>query len=166
MILPPTLIKDVIKHENTTILFLLFRIVLFEDYSSSIYGGEKMHDNKMSKQEQYDFQKDKIKNLNKFFMKSVLYGTLLTFIMFILAVIILLITINTQEIDQTLKISIVSMIATFVLTTAKALIDKLIMVVTYIVRLLTEEQRGFSKNIGIDIDEVEFLEEKSDSENE
>src|SRR5690554_151933 len=114
MILPPTLIKDVIKHENTTILFLLFRIVLFEDYSSSIYGGEKMHDNKMSKQEQYDFQKDKIKNLNKFFMKSVLYGTLLTFIMFILAVIILLITINTQEIDQTLKISIVSMIATFV----------------------------------------------------
>lgn len=125
-----------------------------------------MHDNKMSKQEQYDFQKDKIKNLNKFFMKSVLYGTLLTFIMFILAVIILLITINTQEIDQTLKISIVSMIATFVLTTAKALIDKLIMVVTYIVRLLTEEQRGFSKNIGIDIDEVEFLEEKSDSENE
>ena len=99
-------------------------------------------------------------------MKSVLYGTLLTFIMFILAVIILLITINTQEIDQTLKISIVSMVATFVLTTAKALIDKLIMVVTYIVRLLTEEQRGFSKNIGIDIDEVEFLEEKSDSENE
>ena len=125
-----------------------------------------MHDNKTSKQEQHDFQKDKIKNLNKFFMKSVVFGTLLTFVMFILAVIILLITINTQDIDQTLKISIVSMIATFVLTTAKALIDKLIMVVTYIVRLLSEEQRGFSKNIGIDIDEVEFLEEKSDSESE
>ncbi|HAX02704.1 MAG: hypothetical protein A2Y45_01305 [Tenericutes bacterium GWC2_34_14] len=125
-----------------------------------------MHDNKISKQEQHDFQKDKIKNLNKFFMKSVVFGTLLTFMMFILAVIILLITINTQDIDQTLKISIVSMIATFVLTTAKALIDKLIMVVTYIVRLLTEEQRGFSKNIGIDIDEVEFLDEKSENTSE
>ena len=125
-----------------------------------------MHDNKISKQEQHDFQKDKIKNLNKFFMKSVVFGTLLTFTMFILAVIILLITINTQDIDQTLKISIVSMIATFVLTTAKALIDKLIMVVTYIVRLLTEEQRGFSKNIGIDIDEVEFLDEKSENTSE
>lgn len=125
-----------------------------------------MHKNKLATQEQHDFQKDKIKNLNKFFMKSVIYGTVLTFIIFILAVAILLITINTQNIDQTLKISIVSMIATFVLTTTKTLIDKLITVVTFVVRLLSEEQRGFSKNIGIEIDEVDFIEDKPDGDND
>jgi magnesium-transporting ATPase (P-type) len=125
-----------------------------------------MHKNKLATQEQHDFQKDKIRNLNKFFMKSVIYGTVLTFIIFILAVAILLITINTQNIDQTLKISIVSMIATFVLTTTKTLIDKLITVVTFVVRLLSEEQRGFSKNIGIEIDEVDFIEDKPDGDND
>lgn len=58
--------------------------------------------------------------------------------------------------DESVKITIISMVATFILTTSKALIDRLIEVVVYIMRLLGEEQRGLNKKMGVEIDEVEF----------
>lgn len=48
------------------------------------------------------------------------------------------------------------MVATFVLTTSKTIIDRTIEIVTYTVRILGEEQRGFNKKIGVEMGEVDF----------
>ena len=55
-----------------------------------------------------------------------------------------------------MKISLVSMIITFILTMSKSIIDKTIQIIQYIFSLLSEEQRGLNKNIGVEIDKIEF----------
>jgi len=111
-----------------------------------------------------EFEKDKIKSLNQFFMKSITHGLLFAFLLFIITVVLLLFTIIATDMDSSVKITIISMVATFVLTSSKTLMDRTVEIITYTVRLLGEEQRGFNKKIGIEIDPVEF-EELSDDNN-
>ena len=103
-----------------------------------------------------NFEKKKIMSLNKFFMKNVMFGLLFSLLLFVLTVGLLIFILTVSDVDIAVKITIVSMIATFVLTTSKTLIEKTIDVVTYIVKLLGEEQRGLNKKMGIEIAEVEF----------
>lgn len=102
------------------------------------------------------FQKDKIKNLNKFFMKNVVLSGIIALLTFIISVVMLIMLLNSDGIDEALKISLISMSATFIITTGKTLIEKFISILQYITSLLCEEQRGLSKNIGIEVDKVEF----------
>lgn len=111
-----------------------------------------------------EFEKDKIKSLNQFFMKSITHGLLFAFLLFIITVVLLLFTIIATDMDSSVRITIISMVATFVLTSSKTLMDRTVEIATYTMRLLGEEQRGFNKKIGIDIDPVEF-EEFSDDNN-
>lgn len=110
-----------------------------------------------------NFEKDKIRTLNKFFMRSIVYGLIFAFLLFVLTVALLLFTIMATDIDSSVKITIISMVATFVLTSSKTLMDRTVEIITYTMRLLGEEQRGFNKKIGIEINPVEF-EELSDDE--
>lgn len=105
-----------------------------------------------------DFEKDKIKSLNQFFMKSITHGLLFAFILFIITVGLLLFTIIATDMDSSVRITIISMVATFILTSSKTLMDRTIEITTYTMRLLGEEQRGFNKKIGIEVDPVEFEE--------
>ena len=102
------------------------------------------------------FESKKITRLNKFFMRNVFVGLGISILMFVLTVGLLLFTLFASDIDGNVKVTIVSMIATFVLTTSKTMIDRVIELVTYTVRLLGEEQRGLNKKLGVEIDEVEF----------
>ena len=97
----------------------------------------------------------KQKKLN---VKPILY-VVLGFFLFIM----LILLIQFGKLDNELKITIITMIATFILTTSKTIIDKLIAIIQYIISLLSEEQRGFSKNMGIKIDKIDF--EKNDDTN-
>lgn len=108
------------------------------------------------KQEKYTFENRKILNLNKFFMKHVVLGLVFSFLLFIISVLLLIFIIIATKMDESVKITIISMVATFILTTGKTLIDRLVEVVIYVVRLLGEEQRGLNKKMGIDIANVEF----------
>jgi len=105
-----------------------------------------------------DFEKDKIKSLNQFFMKSITHGLLFAFILFIITVGLLLFTIIATDMDSSVRITIISMVATFILTSSKTLMDRIVEITTYTMRLLGEEQRGFNKKIGIDVEPVEFEE--------
>lgn len=105
-----------------------------------------------------DFEKDKIKSLNQFFMKSITHGLLFAFILFIITVGLLLFTIIATDMDSSVRITIISMVATFILTSSKTLMDRIVEITTYTMRLLGEEQRGFNKKIGIEVDPVEFEE--------
>ena len=105
-----------------------------------------------------NFQKDKIRHLNKFFMKNVIIGSLLSILVFMISVITLIVIVNIDGIDSGLRITLISITATFILTTSKTLIDKAIQIVSYVVVLLSEEQRGINKNLGIEIDKVDFEE--------
>lgn len=111
-----------------------------------------------------EFEKDKIKSLNQFFMKSITHGLLFAFLLFIITVVLLLFTIIATDMDSSVKITIISMVATFVLTSSKTLMDRTVEIITYTVRLLGEEQRGFNKKIGIEIDPVEFEELSDDND--
>lgn len=111
-----------------------------------------------------NFQKEKIKHLNKFFMKNVLLASLISVLIFALSVATLIMIVNINNIDSGLKITLISITATFILTTSKTLIDKAIQIVTYLVVLLSEEQRGINKNLGIEIDKVAFEENVSDND--
>lgn len=111
-----------------------------------------------------EFEKDKIKTLNTFFMKSISRGLIFAFLLFVITVGLLLFTIIATDMDSSVKITIISMVATFVLTSSKTLMDRTVEIIIYTVRLLGEEQRGFNKKIGIEIDPVEF-EELSDDNN-
>ena len=110
----------------------------------------------MSNDDPKNFEKDKIKLLNNFFMKNVLIGSILAVFMFILTVVMLVVIVKVTSIDEALKISIISMVATFIITTSKTIIEKLLVIVSYLIRLLSEEQRGLNNNIGIEIDKVEL----------
>jgi len=114
--------------------------------------------------EAHNFQKDKIKRLNKFFMRNVLLGSLLSILIFILSVATLIVIVTIDGIDSGLKITLISITATFILTTSKTLIDKAIQIVSYLVVLLSEEQRGINKNLGIEIDKVDFEENAASDE--
>jgi hypothetical protein len=102
------------------------------------------------------FKKDKVLHLNKFFMRNVIITSIFTILIFILSVIGLIIIVNIHDIDQGLKITLISITATFILTTSKTLIDKSIQIVSYIIVFLSEEQRGIHRDLGIDVDKVEF----------
>lgn len=102
------------------------------------------------------FQKEKIKNLNKFFMRNIFLSGVLALLTFIMSIVMLIVLLNIDGLDEALKISLISMIATFIITTGKTLIEKFIAILQYLTNLLSEEQRGLSKNIGVDIDKVEF----------
>ncbi len=117
----------------------------------------------MNKHDEKDnsFKKEKIRTLNKFFMKNVLIGSIISLVIFILSVIGLILIVSIKDIDSGLKITLISITATFTLTTSKTLIDKTIQIVSYIIVLLSEEQRGINKNLGIEIDKVEFEETTS-----
>ncbi|MBN3490239.1 hypothetical protein JV173_01805 [Acholeplasma equirhinis] len=109
-----------------------------------------------AKHEKHTFESKKIMSLNKFFMKNVMWGLFSSVLLFVVSVCLLIFIIMITNMDESVKITIITMVATFILTTSKALIDRLIEVVVYIMRLLGEEQRGLNKKIGIEIDEVEF----------
>lgn len=102
------------------------------------------------------FEGKKILSLNKFFMKHVIIGIVSSVLLFLISILLLIFIIIATNIDESVKISIISMVATFILTTSKTMIDRLIQAVTYILRILAEEQRGLNKKIGIDIDDVEY----------
>lgn len=115
-----------------------------------------------------EFERNKIKNLNSFFMKSVKNGLVFAFVLFVITVGLLLFIIIATDIDRSVKITIISMVATFVLTSSKTLMDRSVEIVTYTFRLLGEEQRGFNKKIGVEIAPVDFEElndEQKDKEN-
>lgn len=103
-----------------------------------------------------NFERKKIENLNKFFMKNVLWSLIGSILLFVISVLLLIFIIIATNMDESVKITIISMVATFILTTSKALIDRLIDFVVYVMRLLGEEQRGLNKKIGIEIEDVEF----------
>lgn len=119
--------------------------------------------NKLSKTKKADreFQHNKIITLNKFFMRNMGIQTFLLLLVYTLSIVCLLILINTTNIDDSLKISLISMIATFILTTSKSIIDKIIVIMKFLISLLGEEQRGLNKNIGVEVDKIDF--ENSDS---
>ena len=116
--------------------------------------------NEESKKEKLDlpigFEGKKIISLNKFFMKNVVVGLLFSLLLFILTVCLLVFILIISDIDMTVKITIISMVATFVLTSSKTMLDRVIDVVTYAVKLLGEEQRALNKKIGIEVEDVEF----------
>lgn len=108
-----------------------------------------------------EFQHNKIITLNKFFMLNIGIQTFLLLLVYVLSILCLLVLINTTNIDDSLKISLISMIATFILTTSKSIIDKIIVIMKFLISLLGEEQRGLNKNIGVEVDKIDF--ENSDS---
>lgn len=103
-----------------------------------------------------NFERKKIEKLNKFFMNNVLWSLIGSVLLFVISVLLLIFIIIATNMDESVKITIISMVATFILTTSKALIDRLIDFVVYVMRLLGEEQRGLNKKIGIEIEDVEF----------
>ena len=88
--------------------------------------------NKLSKLKKADreFQNNKIVALNKFFMRNIVIQTLLLFFLYTISIIFLFVLIRTADIDNSLKISLIS--------------------------LLGEEQRGLNKSMGIQIDKIDF----------
>ena len=102
------------------------------------------------------FETNKLISLNKFFMKNFIFGLILIIFLFVLTIVLLILIISNEEIDMTVRISIISMVVTFSLTTSKTLLDRLIEVVTYTIRLLGEEQRALNKKLGLEIDDVNF----------
>lgn len=108
------------------------------------------------KEDDKKFQKNKILSLNKFFMKNIGFGIALLVVLYVISFVFLFILLNTTSIDDGLKISLISMIATYILTTSKSVMDKIITNIKYLLSVLGNEQRGLNKNIGIDVDKVDF----------
>ena len=109
-----------------------------------------------SKKAEREFQNNKIVALNKFFMRNIVIQTLLLFFLYTISIIFLFVLIRTADIDNSLKISLISMIATFILTTSKGMLEKIIMIIKFLISLLGEEQRGLNKSMGIQIDKIDF----------
>ena len=116
----------------------------------------------MGYKEKESFENKKLITLNKFFMKNVFMGLIFSLLLYILSVGMLVMTVVITEIDMAVKVTLISMVSTFILTTSKSLIDRSIEVVTYTVKLLGEEQRGLNKKIGVEVEDVEFNEEEDD----
>ena len=105
---------------------------------------------------QPSFERRKISKLNKFFMRNFVLSLIFSFVLFMLTVGLLIFTIIAADVNDSLKISIISMIATFVLTTSKTIIDRVIDVATFTIKLLGEEQRGLNKKMGVEMNEIDF----------
>lgn len=112
------------------------------------------------------FQQEKIISLNRFFMKNVGIGCLLIIIVFVISFSFVIIIINYCTMDNGLRISLISMVATFILTTGRTIIDKLITIIKFMVSLLSEEQRGLNKNIGIHIEKIAYDDNPNNTEGE
>lgn len=110
----------------------------------------------MNNKECNQFEKEKIKMLNHFFMKNILLGSILAIVMFLVTVVLLVVIVKITYIDDALKISIISMVATFIITTSKTIIEKSISIVSFLIKLLSEEQRGLNNNIGVEMEKVEL----------
>lgn len=108
------------------------------------------------------FQKKKIISLNKFFMHQISLNGLFILIIYIISFIFLFLLTQGIVIDEQLKISLISMSTTFILTTSKTIIEKLIAIIQFIISQLGAEQRGLNKNIGIEMDKVEFDSEENE----
>lgn len=108
------------------------------------------------------FQKKKIISLNKFFMHQISLNGLFILIIYIISFIFLFLLTQGIIIDEQLKISLISMSTTFILTTSKTIIEKLIAIIQFIISQLGAEQRGLNKNIGIEMDKVEFDSEENE----
>lgn len=102
--------------------------------------------------DKYKFQKDKVVKLNSFFMKNVLFSALFILLYFVLAYILMMILLGQNDMSQEFKISVISMVATFVITTSKSVIDKVLEIVTSIFSILSAEQEGLNKSLGVDLD--------------
>lgn len=102
------------------------------------------------------FQYKKISLLNQFFMRHIMIGNLYVILMFAAAVGFLVFLVFMLKLNNEIKITLISMIATFILTTSKTIIDKTSSTIQYLISLLTEEQRGLNKDLGIEIDKVEL----------
>ena len=89
-----------------------------------------------SKKAEREFQNNKIVALNKFFMRNIVIQTLLLFFLYTISIIFLFVLIRTADIDNSLKISLISMIATFILTTSKGMLEKIIMIIKFLISLL------------------------------
>ena len=113
--------------------------------------------------DRFSFESKKILSLNRFFMKHVIWGLVFSILLFVMSVLLLIFIIIATNMDESVKITIISMVATFILTTSKTLIERIIEVVVYVMRLLGEEQRGLNKKVGIEVANVEF-EKLSDEE--
>ncbi len=59
------------------------------------------------------FNKDKINKLNNFFMHSVMINVVISLVVFVLSVLTLLFVGLYSDLDQGIKISIISIVATF-----------------------------------------------------
>lgn len=114
--------------------------------------------NKLSKTKKADreFQNNKIILLNKFFMRNIIIQTILLFLIYTISIVFLLILIRSSNIDNSLKISLISMIATFILTSSKGMLEKIIIIIKFLISLLGEEQRGLNKSMGVQIDKIDF----------
>ena len=108
------------------------------------------------------FQKKKIISLNKFFMHQISLNGFFILIIYIISFIFLFLLTQGIIIDEQLKISLISMSTTFILTTSKTIIEKLIAIIQFIISQLGAEQRGLNKNIGIEMDKVEFDSEENE----
>ena|GEM_PF-1748729 len=113
-----------------------------------------MNDDK--REQSTKFETKKLISFNKFFMKNFMFGLILIIFLFVLTIVLLILIISNEEIDMAVRISIISMVVTFSLTTSKTLLDRLIEVVTYTIRLLGEEQRALNKKLGLEMDDVSF----------
>lgn len=109
-----------------------------------------------SNEDKLSFESKKILTLNRFFMKHIIWGLIFSILLFVMSVLLLIFIIIATNMDESVKITIISMVATFILTTGKSLIDRIIEVVIYVMRLLGEEQRGLNKKVGIEVANVEF----------
>lgn len=108
------------------------------------------------------FQKAKIKTLNKFFMKSIYIEFILIFSFFLLSIIILFLLTNFIQISIEFKITMLSITITYITSTSKAIIDKIIMLAEYKTELLIEEQRGLNKTIGVEVEKTVSEYQKGD----
>ncbi len=75
-----------------------------------------------------NFQKKKIISLNKFFMQQITLNGFLIIVIYIISFIFLFLLTQGIIIDEQLKISLISMSTTFILTTSKTIIEKLIII--------------------------------------
>lgn len=89
-------------------------------------------------------------------MKNILIQSILLLAFFV-SIIMLISLIKLAQLQRKSRTTIITMSATFILTTSKTLIKKLIAIIQYVISLVNEEQRGFSKNISVYIEKIDFV---------
>ena len=112
-----------------------------------------MQTNKMNNT---NFSETKIKNLNRFFMRNIYVLTLLVIVLFLSTIAVLYFFLSAIEIEHEVRISLISIIITFIITSSRSLISKYISITVFLMNLLSEEQRGLSKSIGIEVNRIKY----------